>query len=177
MANPANLTAVDTRRLIELCEQVVGDDLQFLLGKLRELADGVKVLRYDKVEKEEVVYLQPPDRQAIMYLLDRVLGKPATYMQAQVAHTLKVKLSLNERVLPGHPGYDPSADPTLSETKPGLVSTALLHGTKQPAEDDVTDAEFEEQDATAPTTGARIASISQSTPKLRRVKVGPGRVT
>ena len=53
--------------------------LQDLLTKLKELADGVLV-----AGKDDKVYRVPPDRGAIEYLINRLMGRPTERVEAEV---------------------------------------------------------------------------------------------
>lgn len=56
-------------------EKLVADNLIDVVKALIDLALGVKKTRIGKDGLEEV-YTSPPDRQAAMYLCDRIVGKP-----------------------------------------------------------------------------------------------------
>ena len=72
----------DVRKMLE--DKVVGrigKKGKYLVDKLFELIEGVTTVSYmhkvpGQKEKEPVVYKRPPDLNAIIYALDRVLGKP-----------------------------------------------------------------------------------------------------
>lgn len=55
-------------------ERRISDRLPWLIEKQFELADGVLVQEMTK--EGAFVYKTPPDRQAIEYLINRVMGKP-----------------------------------------------------------------------------------------------------
>lgn len=55
-------------------EKRIADRLPALVEKLFELADGIAVQVVD--DDGVQVYTRPPDRQAIEYLLNRIMGKP-----------------------------------------------------------------------------------------------------
>lgn len=55
-------------------ERRIADRLPWLIDKEFELATGVMVQEVTKDGK--VIYQTPPDRQAIEYLINRVMGKP-----------------------------------------------------------------------------------------------------
>jgi len=57
-------------------EQQIADRLPDLIDRMFELADGVEVQEVDKKTGATKVYSRPPDRDAIRYLVDRILGKP-----------------------------------------------------------------------------------------------------
>lgn len=57
-----------------------------LIDKMFELAEGVLVEETTITEKgfEKSVYQKPPDRTAIQYLADRIMGKPTERTEADV---------------------------------------------------------------------------------------------
>ncbi len=58
----------------------IGKKGKMLVDKLFELAQGVYIA--EKVGNKEIRYYQvPPNLQAIVYMLDRVLGKPTQYVE------------------------------------------------------------------------------------------------
>lgn len=61
---------------IAKAEQRIADRLPVLIDKMLELADGVPVEDVNPVTGEVSVYKTPPDRQALIYLIDRIMGKP-----------------------------------------------------------------------------------------------------
>jgi len=65
--------SVKTSELIRQVNQQISREIPELIGKLFELAAGVQV----KGDDGEPAYSRPPDRMAIEYLMNRVLGKPA----------------------------------------------------------------------------------------------------
>jgi hypothetical protein len=60
---------------IQAAEGKIVDRLPWLVDKMFELAEGVHVEK-PIADGVTIVYQQIPDRQAIAYLIDRVLGKP-----------------------------------------------------------------------------------------------------
>ncbi len=58
---------------------MVGPWLEELLLKLKELADGILV-----AGKDGKVYHVPPDRGAIEYLINRLVGKPTERVETEV---------------------------------------------------------------------------------------------
>lgn len=60
---------------IAKAEKRIADRLPTLIDRMFELSDGVLV---EEVDRDGVprVYQKPPDRQAIEYLVNRILGKP-----------------------------------------------------------------------------------------------------
>lgn len=61
---------------ITKAEKQIVDKLPHLIGKMLELADGVTVQGVDPESGATTVYTKPPDRQALIYLIDRIMGKP-----------------------------------------------------------------------------------------------------
>jgi hypothetical protein len=60
---------------IKDAEKRISDRLPVLIDKLFALADGVLVQETDD-EGAVDVYLKPPELKALVYLVDRVMGKP-----------------------------------------------------------------------------------------------------
>lgn len=60
---------------IAKAEKKIADRLPWLVDKAMELAEGV-VIQEPDAEGSPRIYQRPPDRQAIQYLLDRIMGKP-----------------------------------------------------------------------------------------------------
>jgi hypothetical protein len=61
---------------IAKAEKQIADRLPLLIEKMFELANGVTVTDVNIVTGETTVYEKPPDRAAIQYLVDRIMGKP-----------------------------------------------------------------------------------------------------
>lgn len=61
-------------RPIAAAEKKIADRLPWLIDKEFELAEGVLIEEQTLVGP--IVYQKPPDRQAIEYLINRVMGKP-----------------------------------------------------------------------------------------------------
>lgn len=61
-------------RPINAAEKKIADKLPWLIDQAMELAAGVSVEQTDGDSTK--VYLRPPDRQAIEYLVNRIMGKP-----------------------------------------------------------------------------------------------------
>lgn len=59
---------------IQAAEGKIRDRLPWLVDKMLELADGVEIERTDR-QGQRRIYSEPPDREAIKYLMDRVMGK------------------------------------------------------------------------------------------------------
>ena len=60
---------------INATEKKIADSLLNLVDRMAELANGVSVQEISK-DGEAFVYVRPPDRQAIEYLMNRIMGKP-----------------------------------------------------------------------------------------------------
>lgn len=60
---------------IAKAEKRIADRLPLLIDRALELADGVTVQEVDK-DGGVAVYTKPPDLKAIIYLVDRIMGKP-----------------------------------------------------------------------------------------------------
>lgn len=60
---------------IQAAEAKISDKLPWLVDKLLELAEGVAVEKRDR-QGQTRIYSEIPDREAIKYLMDRVMGKP-----------------------------------------------------------------------------------------------------
>ena len=74
--NPAGRprTAEKHAGAIAKAEKRIADRLLWLIDKQFELAEGV--LAEDQTIAGKVIYQKPPDRQAIEYLANRIMGKP-----------------------------------------------------------------------------------------------------
>jgi len=75
--NPAGRTptAIKYERPIRRAEKQIVDRLPWLIDKQFELAEGVTIQIEDD-DGDRHIYQRPPDRQAIEYLLNRIMGKP-----------------------------------------------------------------------------------------------------
>lgn len=60
---------------IQAAESKIRDRLPWLVDKMLELAEGVEVKEIDRKGNTRI-YSTIPDRQAIEYLIDRIMGKP-----------------------------------------------------------------------------------------------------
>ena len=60
---------------IAKAEKKIADKLPWLVDQALELAAGVVVQEMDATGAPRI-YQKPPDREAIKYLLDRIMGKP-----------------------------------------------------------------------------------------------------
>jgi hypothetical protein len=61
---------------IARAEKRIADKLPYLIDKMFELADGVLVEDINPVTFKASVYREKPDRAALVYLIDRIMGKP-----------------------------------------------------------------------------------------------------
>lgn len=60
---------------IREAEKLIKDRLPWLVDRLFELAEGVRV-ESTGISGEPIVYQRPPDRASCEYLMDRIMGKP-----------------------------------------------------------------------------------------------------
>lgn len=69
---------------IAKAEKRIADKLPWLVDQMIELATGVLV---EEIDREGVprVYQKPPDRQAIEYLMNRIMGKPTDVKDVAVS--------------------------------------------------------------------------------------------
>ena len=65
---------ISLRTAVQKAEMYVADKLPMYLERLEELAKGVVVM--EDRGGEQRVYVTPPDRASLEYLIDRVMGKP-----------------------------------------------------------------------------------------------------
>jgi hypothetical protein len=68
--------AVIAETPIRQAERKIRDRLPWIVDRLFELAEGVRV-ESTGITGEPTVYQKPPDRGACEYLMDRIMGKPA----------------------------------------------------------------------------------------------------
>lgn len=61
---------------IQRAERQIADRLPLLVDRMFELADGVLVEDINPLLGTKSIYQKPPDRSAIEYLVNRVMGKP-----------------------------------------------------------------------------------------------------
>ncbi len=61
---------------IQAAEAKIRDRLPWLVDQLMILAEGIEIEKRDRQGRLRT-YTAPPDRSAIEYLIDRILGKPA----------------------------------------------------------------------------------------------------
>lgn len=66
---------------IERAELFLARKLPQHLQKLMELANGVVVLGKEDLEGDSTVYVTPPDRQALQFLIERGMGKATNKME------------------------------------------------------------------------------------------------
>lgn len=62
-------------------EKRIADRLPVLVDKMLELADGVVVEDVNPVTGQVGIYREKPDRQALVYLIDRIMGKPTEHKE------------------------------------------------------------------------------------------------
>lgn len=67
--------AVVYRQPIREAETKIRDRLPWIVDRLFELAEGVRV-ESTGISGEPIVYQRPPDRASCEYLMDRIMGKP-----------------------------------------------------------------------------------------------------
>lgn len=72
---PGKLSRVLYATPIQQAETKISERLPWLVDQLLILAEGVVIQKDDKLGRP-VIYSAPPDRAAIEYLMDRVMGKP-----------------------------------------------------------------------------------------------------
>lgn len=60
---------------VQQAERTIRDKLPWLVDRLMELAEGVRV-EQSLPDGSPIVYQRPPDRAACEYLMDRIMGKP-----------------------------------------------------------------------------------------------------
>jgi len=70
---PVVATRVSRKEAMERAELFVAKNLPKYLKKLHELAMGITAVKDTKAGPK--IYMEPPDRQALQYLIDRGLGK------------------------------------------------------------------------------------------------------
>lgn len=86
---------------IAAAEQRIADFLPTLIDKAFELANGVRVEK--KTRSGSVVYKQPPCIKSIMYLVDRLAGKPTQALEhsgpdgEEIRHAVAIYLPHNGR--------------------------------------------------------------------------------
>ena len=61
---------------IARAEKQIADKLPDLIARMFELANGVPTTDVNIITGEKTVYEKPPDRAALVYLIDRIMGKP-----------------------------------------------------------------------------------------------------
>lgn len=80
---------------IATAERRIADKLPWLIDQQMSLAEGVLVEK-DTLEGP-VIYKTPPDRNAIEYLVNRIMGKPTEKSEQDVNLTGGVTILLPER--------------------------------------------------------------------------------
>lgn len=61
-------------RPIAVAERRIADRLPILIDRMFELSDGLSMI--DTTDDEPRIYTKPPDRLALEYLINRIMGKP-----------------------------------------------------------------------------------------------------
>lgn len=82
---------VNQKEAVERAEMYVAKNLAKYLKKLEELAMGVTVMKESK-KGEPMIYVEPPDRQALEYLIDRGMGKSPQSFEVKAGHEAEVPL-------------------------------------------------------------------------------------
>ena len=82
-------------RPIAAAEKKIADRLPHIVDKLLELGEGVQVQR--ETEDGPVIYTTIPDRQALQYMTDRIMGKPKDRGDQHITHTGGVTVYLPSR--------------------------------------------------------------------------------
>jgi hypothetical protein len=77
-------------RPIAQAEKRISDKLPWLVDKALELAEGVWVEQ--ETQEGPVVYKRPPDRQAIEYLLNRIMGKPTERQEVEQSGGVTIRV-------------------------------------------------------------------------------------
>lgn len=67
--------AVIAETPIRQAEKKIRDRLPWIVDRLFELAEGVRV-ESSGIDGTPIVYQRPPDRASCEYLMDRIMGKP-----------------------------------------------------------------------------------------------------
>jgi len=79
-------------------ESRIADRLPFLIDRMFELAEGIEVESID-AEGERRIYSRPPDRDAIKYLMDRVMGKPTERVEAEHSGSVSLNIPIKEVIV------------------------------------------------------------------------------
>jgi hypothetical protein len=106
---------------VAAAEDLIADRLPALLDRLFELAEGVEV-QSEHPNGSIRVYSRPPDREAIRYLLDRIMGKPIERREEEHSGGLTVRVEYADAGTPSDDHLDaseaapgPEADPPGGE--------------------------------------------------------------
>ena len=75
--------AVKFGRPIAAAEKQIADRLPSIIEKLFELGDGITV-QETAANGDVRIYERPPDREALKYLVDRILGRPKERLDAEL---------------------------------------------------------------------------------------------
>lgn len=73
---PQGLKRVIHQTPVQIAEAKIAERLPWLVDKLLELAEGVRIEKTLRDGTTAIVYQERPDRQAAEYLIDRIMGKP-----------------------------------------------------------------------------------------------------
>jgi len=76
---------------IAKAEKRIADRLPTLIDRMFELSDGVLVQEHD-ITGTPRVYQKPPDRQALEYLVNRILGKPTERQEQEQTGGLAIRI-------------------------------------------------------------------------------------
>lgn len=76
---------------IAKAEKRIADKLPTLIDRAFELAEGVTIQEVDK-EGGVNIYTRPPDRQAIEYLINRIMGKPTDRQETDIEGGLTIRV-------------------------------------------------------------------------------------
>ena len=95
---------------IQRAEGKIADRLPMLVDKMFELAEGVLVEDINPILGTTSVYQKPPDRSAIEYLVNRIMGKP----------TERTDLNVSNDEWVFDPTETNNPPPTNGKTKPVL---------------------------------------------------------
>ncbi len=90
-------------RPVARAEKQIVDRLPWLVDKQFELAEGVTIQTEDS-DGETHIYQRPPDRQAIEYLLNRIMGKPTERQEVDQTGGVTVRVVYE----------DPDAEPAAA---------------------------------------------------------------
>jgi len=87
--------AVEYEAPIKAAEAKIIDKLPHLLDRMLELADGIQ-LEGEAPQGGKFIYTRAPDRAAISYLVDRILGKATEHVELDADMSVSVVAELDE---------------------------------------------------------------------------------